>query len=99
MGVAKKKCATCNTINRTGLHTPHDCNINSEGSSGAMESEVALRLAIGIYRKWGGMVYIKFIVSDDDSTMRAYLQHRCNNDKGKLPDDIPEPTFLADPSH
>ena len=44
-------------------------------------------------------MYIEFIVSDDDSTMRAYLQHKCNNIKEKLPDDIPEPNFLTNYSH
>lgn len=43
------------------------------------------------------------IVSDDDSTMKAQLKHKKNpqnpKDKGKLPLWIPEPTFLADPSH
>ena len=73
MGVSKKKCSTCQTVNRTGVAVTHECNINSEGSSGAMESDVALRLTIGIHQKWGGRVFIKNIVSDDDSTMRAYL--------------------------
>ena len=38
-------------------------------------------------------------MSDDDSTMRALLQHRSNHDKGLLPSHIPQPVFLADPSH
>jgi len=38
-------------------------------------------------------------VSDDDSTMRSLLQHESKNNKGKLPPNIPEPVFLADPSH
>ena len=39
---------------------------------------------------------IDIIVSDDDSTMRSVLKHPS---KGKLHTDIPEPSFLADPSH
>ena len=35
--------------------------------------------------------------SDDDSTMWAHAKHHRNG--GKLPDDIPEPVFLADPMH
>ena len=73
--------------------------ISITGSSGAMESEVVLRLTTALYERWGGRVFICGIVSDDDSTMRAYLQHTDNNVKGKLDDTIPEPTFMADPSH
>jgi len=99
MGFSKKKCKICQKVNHTGLPIEHDCNINATGSSGAMESEVALRLTTALYEKWGGRVFICGIVSDDDSTMRAYLSHAENNAKGKLDDKIPEPRFMADPSH
>ena len=39
------------------------------------------------------------MVSDDDSTMRSLLQHKSNHEKGKLPDNVQEPIFFADPSH
>ena len=47
------------------------------------------------------------IVSNDDSTMRAVLKHPSKgargqvlkSPKGKLHEDVPEPSFLADPSH
>ena len=50
---------------------------------------------------------IDVIVSDDDSTMRAVLKHPyicfrgqvLKSPKGKLHTEIPEPSFLADPSH
>ena len=50
---------------------------------------------------------IDAIVSDYDNTMRAGLKHLSKGDrgqvlkspKGKLHTDIPEPSFLADPSH
>ena len=50
---------------------------------------------------------IDIIVSDDDSTMQAVLKHPSKgargqvlkSSKGKLHEDIPEPSFLADPSH
>ena len=50
---------------------------------------------------------IEYIVSDDDSTMRAMLKHPSicvrgqvlKTSKGKLHEEIPEPLFLADPSH
>ena len=37
------------------------------------------------------------IVTDDDTTMYANLKHTKNKDK--LRENIPEPHFLADPSH
>ena len=50
---------------------------------------------------------IDIIVSDDDSTMQAVLKHPSKGARGqvlkksngKLHEDIPEPSFLADPSH
>ena len=50
---------------------------------------------------------IDVIVSDDDSTMRAVLKHpykgaRCQvlkSSQGKIDTEIPDPSFLADPSH
>ena len=62
-----------------------------------MEAGVALKLCIDLHNSSGLDVYVESICSDDDSTMRAHLQHASNN--GKLPDRIPTPNFLADPSH
>ena len=50
---------------------------------------------------------IDVIVSDDDSTIRAVLNHpyKCawgqvmKSSKGKLDEETPEPSFLVDPSH
>ena len=50
---------------------------------------------------------IDVIVRDDDSTMRAVLTYPSKgargqvlkSSKGKLHEDIPKPSFLADPSH
>ena len=50
---------------------------------------------------------IDIIVSDDDSTMRSVLKHPSKgargqvlkSSKGNLHEDIPDPSFLADPSH
>ena len=39
------------------------------------------------------------MLSDVDSKMRTHLNHPINNKIGKLPDNIPEPSFLVDPSH
>ena len=78
---------------------PHICSINHEGSSGSMEAKLALELTTKLFDESKGRVYLNQIVSDDDSTMRALLKHHDNNTKGKLPPYIPQPDFLADPSH
>ena len=50
-------------------------------------------------KKVNGNVYLKKLVSDDDSTMRSLLQHKTVHDKDQLQEDIPQPIFLCDPSH
>ena len=50
---------------------------------------------------------VDVIVSDNDSKMRSFLKHPLigfrgqvlKTSKGKLDEEIPEPSFLADPSH
>ena len=71
-GLMKKKCSTC--IRQNSLSLPfrsHRCAVNWEGSSGAMEAGLALKLVLEIEKTYGELVYIKEIVTDDDSTMRA----------------------------
>jgi hypothetical protein len=73
-----------------------DCVRNYRtGSSKAMEATAALELILMLHGKG---ISVEHIVSDDDSTMRAHLRH-IGNEKGKLPLDVLEPTFLCDPSH
>ena len=97
--VKSKACSTCSQANSLNLPPEdHQCNINWDGASGAMEAGVVLQLCIDIHDNSGYPIYIEKICSDDDSTIRAHLQHTVNG-KGKLPDHIPTPIFLADPSH
>ena len=42
---------------------------------------------------------MKAVVADDDSSMRALLKHKTNNHKGRLPQEMSQPEWLADPSH
>ena len=42
---------------------------------------------------------VGWLVSDDDSVMRAHLHHRANHPDGKLPEWFLTLVFLADPSH
>ena len=71
--------------------------MNYVGSSKGMEATAALEMIICMWENFGGKVFVKFIVSDDDSTMRAKTSHECNNQHGKLPSHILESIFLADP--
>ena len=98
--VKSKKCTKCaSAINKKRQPKPHFCTVNHEGSSGAMEAELALDLVTEMHTVSQGRVFIHTIVSDDDSTMRSLLKHKKINSKGKLPEAIPEPIFMADPSH
>ena len=62
-----------------------------------MESGTALYFVIGMFKLFDGKVLIGVIVSDDDSTIRLYCKQEKNG--SKLPNHIPTPLFLADPSH
>ena len=77
----------------------HKCNVNHSGSSGSMESKLALSMVTEICRETNGAANVGKLVTDDDSTMRANNKHKINNNKGKLDENIPEPTFLSDPGH
>ena len=53
----------------------HDCCVNWAGSSGGMEAAGALGLCIELHDNSGYNIFVQTIVSDDDSTMRAHIQH------------------------
>ena len=93
-----KKCTICRKANKRGIPAPeHKCTINWTGASGAMEAGVALEMVKKLCEDYDGRLYTEYIVSDDDSSMRSHLRHI--DDGGKLPPNVPQPTFLADPSH
>ena len=99
-GVLAKKCAKCSRATRAGLDTsPHVCSTNHEGLSGPIEAKLALKLTVELFEKKKSNMHLNKIINDNDSTMRSLLQHTSNHDKGKVPKNIPEPVFLADPSH
>ena len=62
-----------------------------------MEAGVALEMVKKLFKDNEGRLFIAYIISDDDSSMRSHLRHI--DDGGKLPPNVPQPTFLADPSH
>ena len=94
--VKSKTCSKCSIANTYNAQPEeHECTINWEGASGGMEAWVALELCVDLYGSEYN-IYVEYIVSDDDSTMRSHLQH---DGKGKPPPHVPIPTFKADPSH
>ena len=56
-----------------------------------MEAGLAFDLVIKIHEMFDGLVYIKEIVTDDDSTMRSHLKNIMNG--GKFPNTIIQPIF------
>ena len=97
-----RRCRVCE--NAKQKHTPpnkHDCvqNYPTNGSSKSMEPLAILEIASksptqGFITHW--------IVSDDDTVMRAHLKHKKSfnkKDKGKLSLWIKESEFKADPGH
>ena len=98
--MSSKLCTQC-TIAESNGEEPHShvCPRNYNGSSKGMESDAALHLYKRLLQDNDKKVVLKAIVADDDSSMRALLRHPHNNPKGKLPLEMPEPEWFADPSH
>ena len=67
-----------------------------------MEADTALSLLKKLDDDTQSKLYVEAFVTDDDTSIRSLLsQHVSPNQsgKGKLPLHIPEPRWLADPSH
>ena len=88
-GASKEQYSQCRFVNTNNLGESEAhllvCIVNSIGSSGAMGSQVVLDPTKKVFDDSGGRVYAKFIVLDDDSSMRAHLQHPSTDDRDKLP--------------
>ena len=64
-----------------------------------MEVQNALHLLIKLVHKSKSKVFLEYILSDVAS-LQALLKHKTpTSKKRKLPHEIPEPSFLADPGH
>ena len=93
--VFSTNCATCDKKRPTENTIPHHiCPKNFVDSPKAMEATGAKEMTIDVYDKMNGYIWCKNIIADDDSTMKSY----CSHSQG-LPQHVPEPIFLADPSH
>ena len=95
--IASKKCRICQKAIKKGEPADfHDCPLNHEGSSKAMEADGLLEILKRLHKEYEGKVYMESIVSDDDTTMKAIIRHQSSiANKGRLPTEIPEPTWLA----
>ena len=93
MIVYSKKCTTCDIAIAMGEEPMEndDCVRNYRTVSiKAMDASAVLQLILDLHSKG---IRIEFIVSDDDSTMRAHLTH-IGSGKGKLPLAVFAPGFL-----
>ena len=101
-----KDCRKCNTAEKIGEET-EECDFpkNFEGSSKSMEaSAIYMMVEDACYNRF---IIIDVIVRDDESTIKAVLNHPSigvrgqvhKSSKGKLDQEIPNPSFLADHSH
>lgn len=98
MGVKKKYCSISSDSGDDGaLILPKKCNINHTGSSEAMEAALVLDLIAEIFDAFDGHLFIDGIIINDNSTMRFHCKNLSNG--GKLSENIPQPSFLADPQH
>ena len=99
--VSLEEMSTNMIMNNT--HT--NCPCNYSGSSGAMDSDGMLFLMKRVHTVMQGKILYEYIVSDDDNKMKKYLTHPATRPTGKkniggrLPKEIPEPKWFADPTH
>jgi len=77
MSVKSKKCNHCTAWHRhhgVDEEVPaHECALNFEGSSGAMEPVAVLDMVVDLCRKQ--QVTTKTLITDDDSSVKAKLKH------------------------
>ena len=98
--ISNKFCRLCSLEEFDNQETPnHCCPKNYDISSKTMEADAALQIYINSYNVSNKNIVMKAVVADDDSSMRALLTHKVNNLKGRLPEEIPQLEWFADPSH
>ena len=106
MFLYSKTCQKFDAAEKRGEEAEeHECPKNFKGISNSMEASEIMKMVEDYF--YNRFFIIDVIVRDDDSKMRAVLNHPSKgargqvlkSSKGKLHTDIPEPSFLADPSH
>ena len=101
-----KVCRKCDAAENIGEWVEeHECPNNFEKSSKSMEASAIMKMVEdALYNR---LFIIDVIVSDDDSTIGAVLKHSSKgaqgkvlkSPKGKLDEEILEPSFLDYTSH
>ena len=106
MVLYSKACQKCDSSeNRGEEEEEHEFPKNFGGRSKSMEASDILKMVEDAF--YNLFFIIHDIICDDDSKMQAVLKHPLigvrgqvlNSSKGKLDEEIPEPSFLADPYH
>ena len=101
-----RACRKCDAAEKRREESEeHEFPKNFKGSSKIKEAFAILKMVEDAF--YNHLFIIDAIVSDNDRTMRAVLKHPSKgaqgrvlkSSKGKLHTEIPEPSFLADPSH
>ena len=95
--VSYKICTQCSIAESNGENPQiHVYPRNYVGSSKRMKADVALHLYKILFNDNDIKVFLKAIVVDYDSSIRALMRHPDNNSKGKLLLEMPEPEWLSD---
>ena len=106
MVVYSKACRNCDAAeNRRVEAEEHESPKNFEVSSKSMEASATLKMVEDPF--YNRFFILDVIVRNNDSTMRAVLKHPfkvaqgqvLKSSKVKVHTEIPEQSFLADPSH
>ena len=94
-------CRICEVAAKVGMKAKeHNCIKNWTDTSKRMESAAILQMLTSCQNE--RKFVTQWIISDDDSTIRAVCSHPDPTDpetKGKLPKNILQPIFKANPSH
>ena len=98
-----RKCDAAEKI--TEEAEEHECPNNSEGSPKITKYSAILKMVEDAF--YNHFFIINVIVSKNDSTIRAVIKHTSKGARGqvmksskvKIDEEIPEPPFLAYPSH
>ena len=106
MFLYSKACRKCDSAEkRVEEAKEYECPYKFEGSSKNIEASAILKMVEDAF--YNIFSILDVIVSDDDIIMWVVPKHPLINvwgqvmktSKGKLDEEIPEPSFIADPSH
>ena len=106
MVLYSKACRKCDAADKRGEEAEeHEYPNNFEGNSKRMEASYILKVVEDAFHN--RFFIVDIVPGDNDITVQAVLDHTLivvrvrvlKTSKVKLDEEIPEPSFLADPSH